>query len=35
MAPAEAFEAERFLDAVSGPLLRWSFELPETGDLGA
>ena len=33
MAPAEAFEAERFLNAVSGPMLRWSFELPEPGDL--
>lgn len=33
MAPAEAFEAEPFLDAVSGPMLRWSFDLPEPGDL--
>lgn len=33
MAPAEAFDAERFLDAVAGPDLRWSFAFPETGDL--
>lgn len=33
MAPAEAFDAERFLDAAAGPDLRWSFAFPETGDL--
>lgn len=33
MAPAEAFDAERFLDAVAGPDLRWSFAFPGTGDL--
>jgi len=30
MAPAEAFHAEPFLDAVSGDDLHWSFEFPET-----
>lgn len=33
MGPGEAFDAERFLDAVAGPDLRWSFVLPEPGDL--
>lgn len=33
MAPAEAFDAERFLDTAAGPDLRWSFAFPETGDL--
>jgi hypothetical protein len=33
MAPAEAFDAERFLDAVAGADLRWSFSFPAPGDL--
>jgi hypothetical protein len=33
MAPAEAFDAERFLDAVAGDDLRWSFSFPSPGDL--
>jgi hypothetical protein len=33
MAPAEAFDAERFLDAVADDDLRWSFSFPAPGDL--
>ncbi|MCU1372792.1 MAG: hypothetical protein JWO68_78, partial [Actinomycetia bacterium] len=33
MAPGEAFDAERFLDAVAGADLRWSFSFPAPGDL--
>jgi hypothetical protein len=33
MAPAEAFDAERFLDAVADDELRWSFSFPSPGDL--
>lgn len=33
MAPAEAFDAEAFLDAVAGDDLRWSFSFPSPGDL--